>query len=70
MIFVRKNFFSIANKNISNEVFSSYIRLDVMDKTGVLSFITKILSKNKVSVKRLIQNPFKSKKYYVLYRYV
>jgi len=63
--------FSIPNKNrkkiksinISNEVFSSYIRLDVMDKTGVLSFITKILSKNKVSVKRLIQNPFKSKKY-------
>ena len=63
--------FSIANKNrkkikslnISNEIFSSYIRLDVVDKTGVLSSITKILSKNKVSVKRLIQNPFKSKKY-------
>ena len=42
---------------------TSYIRLDVIDKTGVLSSITKILSKNKVSVKRLIQNPFKSKKY-------
>jgi len=37
--------------------------LDVIDKTGVLSSITKILSKNKISVKRLIQNPFKSKKF-------
>ena len=48
---------------ISNEKTSAYIRLDVFDKTGVLSSITKILSKNKISVKRLIQNPFKSKKY-------
>ncbi len=63
--------FSIPNKNrkkvrslnISEEYFSSYIRLDVLDKTGVLSSITKILSKNKISVKRLIQNPFKGKKY-------
>ncbi len=63
--------FSIPSKNrkkinsldISEEIFSSYIRLDVVDKTGVLSSITKILSKNKVSVKRLIQNPFKSKKF-------
>ena len=63
--------FSIPNQNrkkirsldIGNEFFSSYIRLDVADKTGVLSSITKILSKNKVSVKRLIQNPFKSKKF-------
>ena len=63
--------FSIPNKNrkkiksidFSNEFFSSYIRLDVIDQTGVLSSITKILSKNKISVKRLIQNPFRSKKY-------
>ena len=63
--------FSISNKNrkkiksidISEEFFSSYIRLDVIDKTGVLSSITRILSKNKISVKRLIQNPFKSKKF-------
>ena len=63
--------FSIPNKNrkkiksidISEKTFSSYIRLDVVDKTGVLSSITKNLSKNKVSVKRLIQNPYKSKKY-------
>ncbi len=63
--------FSIPNKNrkkirsidVSEEFFSSYIRLDVVDKTGVLSSITKTLSKNKISVKRLIQNPFKSKKF-------
>ena len=63
--------FSIPNKNrkkiksidISNEFFSCYIRLDVLDKTGVLSSITKTLSKNKISVKRLIQNPFKSKRF-------
>tara|TARA_Y100001970_G_scaffold290468_1_gene424318 strand:+ start:13130 stop:14428 length:1299 start_codon:yes stop_codon:yes gene_type:complete len=58
-----KNRKKIKSINISNEIFSSYIRLDVIDKAGVLSLITKILSKNKVSVKRLIQNPFKSKKY-------
>jgi len=66
-----KHPFSIPNQNrkkitsidISGETFSSYIRLDVIDKTGVLSSITKILSKNKISVKRLIQNPFKSKKF-------
>ena len=37
--------------------------MDVIDKTGVLSSVTKILSKNQISVKRLIQNPFKSKKF-------
>tara|TARA_Y100001970_G_scaffold226364_1_gene279891 strand:- start:256 stop:1554 length:1299 start_codon:yes stop_codon:yes gene_type:complete len=63
--------FSIPSKNrkkispidISDETFSTYIRLDVNDITGVLSSITKILSKNKVSVKRLIQNPFKNRKF-------
>jgi homoserine dehydrogenase len=48
---------------ISNKLFSSYIRLDVMDKHGVLSNITKIFSSNNVSIKRLIQNPLKSKKH-------
>jgi len=52
----------IKSFNISEEFFSYYIRVDVVDKTGVLSLVTKILSQNKVSVKRLIQNPFKSKK--------
>ena len=63
--------FSIPNKNrktiksidVSEEFSLSYIRIDVIDKKGVLSSITKILSKNKISVKRIIQNPFKSKKF-------
>ena len=38
------------------------MRLEVKDKSGVLSNITNIFSKNKVSIKRLIQNPSKSKK--------
>ena len=49
-------------ESIQNQLFSAYIRLDVKDKHGVLSNITKVLSKNKISVKRLIQNPIKSKK--------
>ena len=63
--------FSVSDQNrkklksidLSNKVFSSYIRLDVQDKKGVLSSITKIMSKNKISVKRLIQNPFRGKKF-------
>ena len=47
---------------ISNQYFSSYIRLDVSDKKGVLYNITKIFSNHSVSIKRLIQNPTKSKK--------
>ncbi len=53
----------IKSIDISGETFSSYIRIDVNDITGVLSSVTKILSKNRVSVKRLIQNPFKNKKF-------
>ena len=53
----------IKSIDISGETFSSYIRIDVNDITGVLSSVTKILSKNRVSVKRLIQNPLKSKKF-------
>ena len=49
--------------DISNQWFSNYIRLNVLDKKGVLSSITKIMSKNKISVKRLIQNPLKGKRY-------
>ena len=52
----------ISPLDISNKIFSSYLRFDVIDKKGVLSSITKVLSKNKISVKRLIQNPFKGKK--------
>jgi homoserine dehydrogenase len=48
---------------IDNKNFSVYLRLDVYDKNGVLSDITKIMSKNKISIKRLIQNPIRSKNY-------
>ena len=62
--------FSISNKerrklnykSISERSFSAYLRFEVLDKPGVLSHITNIFSKNKVSIKRLIQNPSKSKK--------
>ena len=66
-----KHSFSISNRerknikfdSILNQSFSAYVRIDVEDKHGVLSNITSIFSVNKVSIKRLIQNPFKSKKY-------
>ncbi len=47
---------------IDNRFFSAYLRFEVLDKPGVLSNITNIFSKNKVSIKRLIQNPDKNKK--------
>ena len=46
---------------ITELFFSSYIRLDVKDKYGVLSDITKIFSNNKVSIKRVLQSPQKNK---------
>ena len=49
--------------NISERLFSAYLRLEVLDKPGVLSNITKIFSINKVSIKRLIQNPNSLKKH-------
>ena len=48
--------------NISNRWFSSYLRFEVLDKPGILSNITNIFSKNKVSIKRLVQTPDKNKK--------
>jgi homoserine dehydrogenase len=48
--------------NILNRLFSAYIRFEVLDKPGILSDITNIFSKNKVSIKRLVQNPNKGKK--------
>ena len=62
--------FSLSNKerkllkfdNISERFFSAYFRFEVMDKSGVLSNITNVFSKNRVSIKRLIQNPYKNKK--------
>ncbi len=63
--------FSISNKerkklnysNINEKSFSAYLRFEVVDKPGVLSNITSIFSKNKVSIKRIIQSPNKSKKF-------
>ena len=63
--------FSISNKErkklkfgkLFDRLFSAYLRFEVVDKPGVLSDITSIFSKNKVSIKRLIQNPNKSKKF-------
>ena len=62
--------FSISSKerkklnfqNIEERLFSAYLRFEVVDKPGVLSNITKIFSKNNVSIKRLVQNPNKNKK--------
>jgi homoserine dehydrogenase len=49
-------------ENISNKKFTVYLRLDVKDKHGILSDIAKEMAKNKVSIKRLIQNPTENKK--------
>ena len=62
--------FSISNKerkklkfeNINERFFSAYLRFEVLDKPGILSNITNIFSKNKVSIKRLVQTPDKNKK--------
>ena len=62
--------FSLSNKErknlkfakIDDMFFSAYLRFEVEDKPGVLSNITNIFSKNKVSIKRLVQNPDKNKK--------
>ncbi len=52
----------IKNGKIDELYFSSYIRLNVKDKHGVLSDVTKTFSKNKVSIKRVLQSPYKLKK--------
>ena len=49
-------------ESINNKMFSVYLRLDVKDKHGILSDITKVMAKNKVSIKRLIQNPTENKR--------
>ena len=62
--------FSLATKernklkfeNIDERFFSAYFRFEVLDNPGVLSKITNIFSKNKVSIKRLVQTPDKNKK--------
>ena len=49
-------------QNIDQRLFSAYMRFEVEDKPGVLSNITNIFTQNKVSIKRLVQNPHKNKK--------
>jgi len=57
--FKRKNPIPYNQKNSSN---SLYLRLEVRDKPGVLSEITKLLANNKISIERVIQIPdFKKK---------
>jgi len=58
----RKHRKKIAKFNISNHICSSYLRIEAKDLPGVLSSITKIFSKNKISIKNLIQVPNKKNK--------
>jgi len=57
-------YFDIADQtsNIDIRSYSAYIRLEVKDISGVLTNVTKVFSKNKVSIKRIIQSPYNSKK--------
>ena len=48
--------------NTADRLFSAYLRFDVLDLPGVLSNITKVFTKYKVSIKRLVQDPNKEKK--------
>ncbi len=57
--FLRKK---IRKFNILNHVCSSYLRIEVKDQPGVLSSITKIFAKSKISIKNLIQAPNKKEK--------
>ena len=56
---LRKN---ISKFNILNHKCSSYLRIEVQDRPGVLSSITKNFTKNKISIKNLIQKPNKKNK--------
>jgi len=57
--FLRKK---IRKFNILNRVCSSYLRIEVKDQPGVLSSITKIFAKSKISIKNLVQVPDRKKK--------
>ena len=57
--FLRKK---IRTFDISKHICSSYLRIEVKDIPGVLSSITKIFAKNKISIKNLIQVPDKKNK--------
>ena len=53
---------TIKNYNYNNYSNAFYLRLEVNDKPGVLSYITKSLAKNKISIERVIQIPDKKNK--------
>ena len=57
--FKRLNPLCYNEKKSSN---SLYIRLEVIDKPGVLSQITKLLANNKISIERVLQTPDHKKK--------
>ena len=57
--FLRKK---IKKFNISKHTCSSYLRIEVKDQPGVLSSITKIFAKSKISIKNLVQVPDRRKK--------
>jgi homoserine dehydrogenase len=52
----------VSKFNVLNLLCSSYLRIEVKDQPGVLSSITKIFAKNKISIKNLIQKPNKKSK--------
>jgi homoserine dehydrogenase len=52
----------IGKFNILNHSCSSYLRIEVKDLPGVLSSITKIFAKSKISIKNLIQVPDRKNK--------
>ena len=52
----------ISKFNILNHLCSSYLRIEVKDQPGVLSSITKVFAKNKISIRNLIQKPNKKNK--------
>jgi len=52
----------ISNFDVSKHSCSSYLRIEVKDLPGVLSSITKAFANYKISIKNLIQNPYKKNK--------
>ena len=52
----------ITKFDILKHVCSSYLRIEVKDIPGVLSSITKIFARTRISIKNLIQNPDKKNK--------
>ena len=48
--------------DVSKHLCSSYLRIEVKDLPGVLSSITKAFANNDISIRNLIQNPYKKNK--------